>query len=342
MRGNNRVWPPAPPWRAFNGGPDQPDPPTEDGEAARRLGAGGVRLLDRAALGMVNAAIVLRRPLLVTGSPGSGKSSLSYQLAMGLGLGRVLRWPITSRSTLRHGLYDYDGIGRAQAMLAAGSAGAVRQPRDPADDSIGSGRTPPGAAPPVGDFVHLGPLGTALLPHHRPRVLLVDELDKSDVDLPNDLLNVFEDGEFTLPELVQVRELTPRARVNTADPGGKATVHNGVIRCHEFPLVVITSNGEREFPPAFLRRCTRLDIPEPDPERLAELIAAHFPKEVPGRAELVERFARRRAAAGPLAADQLLNAAYLLALGADADGPDTWSDLLDHVWHRLSSDTDTG
>lgn len=341
-RGDSRGWPPPPPWRAFDGGPDQPDPPEEADEAARRLGVGGVRLLDHAALGMVNAAIVLRRPLLVTGSPGSGKSSLSYQLASRLGLGRVLRWPITSRSTLRQGLYDYDGIGRAQATLATRSVGMVRRSRVRVEEAAGGDRSGSGLAPPVGDFVHLGPLGTALLPHRRPRVLLIDELDKSDVDLPNDLLNVFEDGEFTLPELVQVREVTPEARVHTADPGGTATVHHGVVRCHEFPLVVITSNEEREFPPAFLRRCTRLHIPEPDTHRLAELIAAHFPNEVPGRAELVERFARRRAVAGPLAADQLLNAAYLLTLGADADGPDTWSELLDRVWHRLTPDTDPG
>ncbi|WP_223198523.1 AAA family ATPase [Solihabitans fulvus] len=283
-------------------------------EAERRLGRSfPTSYQDREVLNRINAAITLARPLLVTGKPGSGKSSLAYSIARELGLGRVLRWPITSRTTLKAGLYDYDVFGRAQAI-------GMRENSE------------------IGNFVHLGPLGTALLPHRRPRVLLIDEMDKSDIDLPNDLLNIFEDGEFPVPELIRVRDRESRVTVHTADPGAVAPVEAGVVRCHAFPIVVVTSNGERDFPPAFLRRCLSLAIPDPGVERLAEMVAAHFSDdggEV--TAELVRLFADRRAKLGGMAADQLLNAVHLVRSGA-GDGVEAanWSELLDAVWHRLS------
>lgn len=125
---------------------------------------------------MVNAALYLRRPLLVTGNPGTGKTSLAYSVAYELDLGEVLYWPITTRTTLKDGLYNYDAVGRLQD--------AKLNP----DDSLNR----------IGKYITLGPLGTALLPSERPRVLLIDEIDKSDVDLPNDLLHVFENGEYTI------------------------------------------------------------------------------------------------------------------------------------------------
>ena len=126
---------------------------------------------------MVNTALFLRRPLLITGKPGSGKSTLAHSVAYELNLGPVLRWPITTRSTLQDGLYRYDAIARLhEASLRGGT-------------------------PKIGPFVQLGPLGTAMVPTRWPRVLLIDEIDKSDIDLPNDLLNIFEEGEFEIPEL---------------------------------------------------------------------------------------------------------------------------------------------
>jgi MoxR-like ATPase len=189
----------------------------------------------------------------------------------------------------------------------------------------------------IGDFLHLGPLGTALLPYGRPRVLLVDELDKSDIDLPNDLLNVFEEGEFEIPELVRVRNRTPEVEVHTADPEVTATVRAGLVRCHEFPIVVITSNGEREFPAAFLRRCLQLRLPDPDEEKLAEMVAAHFPAGADGVPELIQAYLERRVQVGGLAVDQLLNAVHLRTSGAfpDADG-ESWRRLVEAIWHRLS------
>jgi MoxR-like ATPase len=216
---------PPPPWRRFDGGPPLPPPPTDERDFVRRLGrpdSGLLRRTDPAEADIVNAALLLRRPLLITGEPGVGKSTLAHRVAWEPGLGRVLRWPISSRSTLREGLYEYDAIGRAQ------DAAAVRQLAGPASEvAAGSAiagslawwwTTPkrwgtpklwaarrPGAAPPGrptpgwANYLRLGPLGTALLSYEFPRVLLIDELDKSDIDLPNDLLDVSEGANIEFP-----------------------------------------------------------------------------------------------------------------------------------------------
>lgn len=97
----------------------------------------------------VNAALYLRRPLLVTGNPGTGKSTLAHAVAHELGLGKVLRWPIVSRTTLKDGLYHYDAIGRLQDVQL---------------DRAVAGQTAPSERPPIGSYLRLGPLGTALLP----------------------------------------------------------------------------------------------------------------------------------------------------------------------------------
>jgi MoxR-like ATPase len=141
----------------------------------------------------INSALILRRALLVTGKPGVGKSSLAYAVAYELRMGPVLKWPISSRSKVKSGLYEYDAVGRLQA----------------------------GGDAEIGDFLRLGPLGSALYPTRWPRVLLIDELDKGDIDLPNDLLNVLEDGHFEIPELARAKEqavaVNPRSQCDSTD-----------------------------------------------------------------------------------------------------------------------------
>ena len=326
--------PPPPPWRKFRGEiPAEPQQrPEDDYEAERRLGAEfhlTEEDVDPREIDMVNASLFLRRPLLVTGRPGSGKSALAYRIARELRLGRVLRWSITSRTTLQSGLYEYDAIGRAQA--AATRYAAARR----IDTS--RSETTDIDEPPVGDFIRLGPLGTAFLPSRSPRVLLIDELDKSDADLPNDLLSIFEDAEFGIPELERIRAHTPSVRVFTNDRRGAATVVDGRIACAAFPVVVITSNGEREFPPAFLRRCLRLEMREPDANQLAAMVANHMLDANGVHTDrLIREFLARSAALDGLPADRLLEAVYLATSGAFRENDLSWPRLLDALWRRLS------
>jgi MoxR-like ATPase len=303
--------PPPPPWRTFDGSPARPVPPAPDRESADgpwRGKLGDLRIAssyrpDSEAIELVNAALYLRRPLLVTGKPGTGKSALAFSVAYELGLGPVLRWPITSRSTLQDGLYSYDALGRLQDVN-------LNSPDDAAD------------AAGIGDYLRLGPLGTALLPFERPRVLLIDEIDKSDIDLPNDLLNVFEYPAYTVRELARIADRSPDVTVMTEDSGDRVRLHQGHVLCQAFPFIVLTSNGEREFPPAFMRRCLRLDLPMPSPEQLSGIVTSHLgPDLAAAGQDLLEEFVSRRND-GDLAADQLLNAVYLTSYAAREPGAD--------------------
>ncbi|GAA4683444.1 MoxR family ATPase [Streptomyces youssoufiensis] len=314
--------PKPPPWRDFDGAPLVEPGPGTDSASTRRLGAyRHMAALHRPSgeeLEIINAALYLRRPLLVTGSPGTGKSTLAHAVAYELGLGRVLRWPIVSRSTLvDDGLYRYDAIARLQDTQIAASSRAA---------GTGPVSVPGG----IGSYIRLGPLGTALLPTAGPRVLLVDELDKSDIDLPNDLLNVLEEGEFEIPELQRLAEREPEVDVLT-DDGAKVTIRDGRVRCRAFPFVVLTSNGERDFPAPLLRRCIHLELGQPDHERLATVVRAHLGEELARVGDdLVLRFLER-SRSELLATDQLLNAIYLTHHAA----PPTRNRLADMLIQRL-------
>jgi MoxR-like ATPase len=280
--------PPPPPWRSYDGGPPVPLDHSISADRGRRHALAATYQADPYTVELVNTALYLRRPLLVTGDPGIGKSTLAYAIAHELRLGPVLRWPITSRSTLRDGLYRYDAVGRIEDA----SAGVA----------VTGG---------IGRYLRLGPLGTALAPYQLPRVLLIDEIDKSDVDLPNDLLDVFEEGEYEIPELSRIADSMAEVSVRPADDGRPIVVRGGQLTCRAFPIVVLTSNRERDFPPAFLRRCVRLDLAPPDSQRLGAIVAAHLGEESAARSgDLVETFLARRET-GELATDQLLNAVYL-------------------------------
>jgi MoxR-like ATPase len=321
------ILPGPPPWRDFDGGPVLPPPPTDERDMQRRLGpldGARPRHSDPQEVDAVNAALYLRRPLLVTGEPGVGKSSLAYRIVRELRLGRVLRWPINSRSTLKEGLFEYDAIGRAQDAAAARRLGGSATGHEAAQ---ADGR--------IGRYLQLGPLGTALLPYALPRVLLIDELDKSDIDLPNDLLDIFEEGEYRIPELVRISAREPKVDVYTADPDVRVQISKGRVRCRAFPIIIITSNGEREFPAAFLRRCLRLTVKEPDETRLADMVAAHFAERSDERTrQLIQHFMEYRRTKSGLAADQLLNAVHLAASRSQIEDA-SWERLLDLIWQRL-------
>ena len=203
----------------------------------------------------VNLALALRRPLLVDGPPGSGKSAIAYAIAHELDLGPVLKWPITSRSQRQDGLYAFDAVARVHAARAT---------QDTDDSSLGIHR-----------FIRLGPLGTAFVDHGRPRVVLIDEIDKASLDLPNDLLHVLEDARFTIQELERVG--ASDVEVAVADQDGAAKLDHSEVICGEtFPIVVMTNNGERAFPPAFLRRCVRLSCGHPSTAKaLASIAVKH-------------------------------------------------------------------
>ena len=162
------------------------------------------------------------------------------------------------------------------------------------------------------------------LPDRRPRALLVDEIDKSDIDLPNDLLHVFEEGSYEIAELVRIADQAPEVAV-LPDGGDRAEdkikIRAGKVRCDAFPFVVLTSNGERELPPAFLRRCLRLDIPVPDVARLRQIVLAHLGDVDAGVVEeLIRTFVERRDSGHVMATDQLLNAIFLVGQGKLPEG----------------------
>jgi MoxR-like ATPase len=244
----------------------------------------------------VNAAIYLRRPLLVTGKPGMGKTSLAYAVAYELGLGEVLEWPISTRTIMKDGLYRYDAIGRAQDAASLDN---------------------------IGKYIQLGPLGTALLPSPKPRVLLIDEIDKSDIDFPNELLNVFEKGQYSIPELERIwnPEDPKTIVVKTADSNKNESVgiEAGKVRCQEFPLVIMTSNGERDFPAPFLRRCLRLTMEKPTKEQLQKIVHEHLGEIIDQNEveELIDRFIKEQNQNKQLATDQLLNAVHMVTRHLD-------------------------
>lgn len=320
--------PPSPRWRRFGGALQlewglNERAQRQDGQSQHR---GRTFYARDVVVEQVNASLYLRRPLLVTGNPGTGKTSLAHSIAYELKLGPVLEWPINSRSTLQDALYRYDAIARLQEASLRERTGETTRESD------------------IGQFLRLGPLGTALIGSHYPRVLLIDEIDKSDIDLPNDLLTIFEEGWFEIPELARLakqdRQSSVTVLTHDREPNRDdvtVAVEDGRVECRSFPMIVITSNGERALPPAFLRRCIQLHLPDPGSDELERIVRNHFqsdpaedaisPTEGPSAAAVEQVIGRLLAhyddiqERGELVAtDQLLNGIYLARAGVDVLG----------------------
>jgi MoxR-like ATPase len=176
----------------------------------------------------VNAAIALERPLLVKGEPGTGKTELARQVAQALGL-RLIEWAVKSTTRAQHGLYEYDAVSRLR------------------DSQLGDPRVSD-----VRHYLRKGRLWEAFETDEKV-VLLIDEIDKADIEFPNDLLQELDRMEFFVHETGET------------------------IRARRRPVVIITSNNEKELPDAFLRRCFFHFIRFPEAETLARIVEVHFP-----------------------------------------------------------------
>jgi MoxR-like ATPase len=362
--------PASPPWRPQHGGVPKAPPDVADFDGDPDLVNGVKFQITEEMEEAVNAALYLRRPLLLSGNPGTGKSSLIRAVAHQLRLGPVLRWRITSKSVLREGLYQYDALARLYEHQTAQADRGKDSGTEQADRDKDSGRI---AGNDVGEFLRLGPVGTALYPrtgdisgtgkrYSWPRALLIDELDKSDIDLPNDLLHVLEEGSFEIPELMRQRASTEPATPRTSKvlfwnggPNERMEIKGGKVECDQFPFVVITSNSEREFPAPFLRRCIQLTIEDPKGDRLREIIEAQLAMKLgpdgksaqlneggtpipisdsEGRS-LLEIFEEARDKDAKLAVDQLMNALYLVI--SDKTGQADKKRLTDLLYRSLGT-----
>ena len=176
----------------------------------------------------VNAALTLQRPLLIKGEPGTGKTMLAEEVAAALGM-PLLQWHIKSTTKAQQGLYEYDAVSRLR------------------DSQLGDARVKD-----IANYIVKGVLWQAFDADH-PSVLLIDEIDKADIEFPNDLLRELDRMEF---HVYETRE---------------------TVRAKHRPLVIITSNNEKELPDAFLRRCFFHYIQFPDPSTMQQIVAVHYP-----------------------------------------------------------------
>ena len=176
----------------------------------------------------VNAAIALEKPLLIKGEPGTGKTELARQISESLGL-KIIEWNIKSTTKAQQGLYEYDAVSRLR------------------DSQLGEKKIEN-----IGNYIKKGKIWNSFESKERA-VLLIDEIDKADIEFPNDLLQELDKMEFFVYET------------------------NETVKAIKRPIVIITSNNEKELPEAFLRRCFFHYIQFPDKDTLEKIISVHYP-----------------------------------------------------------------
>ena len=185
-------------------------------------------IADEEIMNVVDAAIALRRPLLVKGEPGTGKTLLAHAVAEALQM-PIVTWHVKSTTKAVDGLYQYDVVQRLNdSRFGGGDVNNIRT------------------------YIRMGPIGQAFRSSERC-VLLIDEIDKADIEFPNDLLRELDEMAFYIPELDETVEATCR------------------------PVIIITSNAEKELPDAFLRRCVFHYISFPKRDRMAQIVEVHHP-----------------------------------------------------------------
>ncbi len=176
----------------------------------------------------VNAAITLERPLLIKGEPGTGKTVLAHEIAKGLGA-PLIEWNVKSTTKAQQGLYEYDAVARLR------------------DSQLGDDRVHD-----IKNYINKGKMWEAFESDVRP-ILLIDEIDKADIEFPNDLLHELDKMSFSVYETGET------------------------ITANQRPIIIITSNNEKDLPDAFLRRCFFHYIQFPDEETMADIVKVHFP-----------------------------------------------------------------
>ncbi len=221
----------------------------------------------------VNAAVTLQRPLLVKGEPGTGKTVLAHEVAQALGVD-LLEWHVKSTTKAQQGLYEYDAVSRLR------------------DSQLGDERVKD-----IANYIKRGKLWEAFV-HPTRAVLLIDEVDKADIEFPNDLLQELDRMEFNVYETGET------------------------VKADHRPIVIITSNNEKELPDAFLRRCFFHYIKFPDADTMREIVDVHYP-------DIKQRLVK-----------EALNAFYNLREVPGLKKKPSTSELLDWIKLLLNEDID--